>query len=401
MGTADNANRELVMDVVIVGAARSPIGRRGGVLSGVHPATLLGEVQKAVLERAGVEPGQVGQVIGGCVDQVGEQTMNVARTAWLGAGLPLEVAATTVDAQCGSSQQATSLAIGLVASGAVDVALGCGVEAMTRVPMGSTVANEQFGTPKPPGYEDRYRWTSQFEGAELIAEAWDITRDDTDAFGLRSQQLAAAAWEDGRFADQIVPIEAPVLDEHRQPTEQTHVVDRDQGLRETTLEALAKLKTVVPDGVHTAGSASQISDGASAVLVTTSATAERLGLQPLARVVDHCLVGSDPVKMLTGPIPATRKLLERNGMSLDDIDLVEINEAFASVVLAWQKELGADPDRVNPNGGAIALGHPLGGTGGGLLTKAVHELHRSDGKHAIVTICCGGGMGTGTLLEAL
>ncbi|MDX6715700.1 MAG: acetyl-CoA C-acetyltransferase [Baekduia sp.] len=386
-------------DVVIVGAGRSPVGRRGGVLSGVHPADLLGTVQKAVIERAGIQPEDIGQVIGGCVSQVGEQTMNIARTAWLTAGLPIGVAATTVDTQCGSSQQATALAISLVASGAVDVAMGCGVEAMSRVPMGSSSAD--WGHPFPPTYAARYQETSQFEGAELIAQAWDISREDTDLFGLRSQQLAAEAWAAGRFADQIVPIEAPVIGPDKQPTDERHVVDRDQGLRETTLENLGNLKPVLEGGVHTAGSASQISDGASAIIVTTAERAAELGLTPLARIVDHCLVGSDPVKMLTGPIPATQRLLERNAMTLDDIDVVEINEAFASVVLAWQRELGVDFEKVkvNPNGGAIALGHPLGGTGAGLVTKAAYELQRNGGRRAIVTMCCGGGVGTGLLLE--
>ncbi|HEY4099124.1 MAG TPA: acetyl-CoA C-acyltransferase, partial [Baekduia sp.] len=236
---------------------------------------------------------------------------------------------------------------------------------------------------------------------ELIAQAWDITRDDTDLFGLRSQQLAAEAWADGRFADQIVPIEAPVIGADKKPTAELHMVDRDQGLRETTLEGLANLKPVLEGGVHTAGSASQISDGASAVIVTTAEKAAELGLTPLARIVDHVLVGSDPVKMLTGPIPATQRLLERNSLTIDDIDIVEINEAFASVVLAWQREIGVDFDKVgvNPNGGAIALGHPLGGTGGGLVTKAAYELQRNGGNRALVTMCCGGGVGTGLLLE--
>jgi acetyl-CoA C-acetyltransferase len=356
-------------------------------------------VQKAVIERAGIDASDVGQVIGGCVSQVGEQTMNIARTAWLTAGLPIEVAASTIDTQCGSSQQATALAISLVASGAVDVAMGCGVEVMSRVPMGSSSAD--WGHPTPPSYHERFEETSQFQGAELIAQHWDITREDTDLFGLRSQQLAAQAWADDRFADQIVPVEAPVIGPDKQPTAETHIVSRDQGLRETTLEGLAGLKSVLPDGVHTAGSASQISDGASAVIVTTAERAAELGLTPLARVVDHCLVGSDPVMMLTGPIPATRRLLERNDLTMDDIDVVEINEAFASVVLAWQRELGVDFEKVgvNPNGGAIALGHPLGGTGAGLVTKAAYELQRNGARRALVTMCCGGGVGTGLLLE--
>src|SRR5581483_6955401 len=343
----------------------------------------------------------VGQVVGGCVSQVGEQSFNVARTAWLTAGLPLSVAATTVDSQCGSSQQATNLATSLVASGVVDVAIACGVESMTRVPIGSNTKNGP-GRAIPKSYFGHYEFTSQFEGAERIAEKWAITRDDADAFGLQSQERAARAWAEGRFEREIVPVEAPVVDEEGNPTGETRQVSRDEGLRETSLDALAKLKPVArEDGVHTAGSSSQISDGAAAVLLTTPEKAAALGLRPRARVVDQCLVGVDPVLMLTGPIDATQRLLDRSGRTLADIDTVEINEAFASVVLAWQRELGADMAGVNPNGGAIALGHPLGGTGAILVTKALHELERTDGTNAIVTMCCGGGLGTGTLLERL
>jgi acetyl-CoA C-acetyltransferase len=390
-----------VSEVLIVAAGRSPIGRRGGVLSGLHPATLLGAVQRSVIERAGLEPGQIGQVVGGCVTQTGEQAVNVTRTAWLAAGLPLDTAATTVDAQCGSSQQAAALAAGLIRAGTVDVAMACGVEAMSRVPIGSTAENE-WGHPAPPGYEDRYHWTTQFDGAEMIVDQWGFTRADTDGFGLRSQQKAAAAWRAGQFDDQIVPIDAPVLDGDRKPTGATHVVDRDQGLRDTTAEGLARLKPVADGGVHTAGSTSQISDGASAVVLASAEAAKRLKLTPLARIVDQCLVGSDPELMLTGPIPATRTLLERQGLEIDDIDRVEINEAFASVVLAWNAELRpSNFDRINPDGGAIALGHPLGGTGTGLITKAVYGFQNDGGSRALITMCCGGGLGTGMLLEAI
>jgi acetyl-CoA C-acetyltransferase len=383
-------------DVVVVEALRSPIGKRGGALSAMHPAVLLSEVQRATIERAGIDAEQVGQVIGGCVDQVGEQTQNVTRTAWLTADLPLTVAASTIDAQCGSSQQATALAAALVGSRVVDVAMGCGVEAMSRVPMGAALSAD-YGDPIPARYEEHYESTTQFEGAERIAKKWGITRADCDEFGLRSQQLAHQAYSQNRFASQLVPIQAPIPGENGDGSSQ--LVDRDQGLRETTLEALGALKTVQPDGVHTAGSASQISDGASAVLLARAETASALGLSTRARIVDSCLVGSDPELMLTGPIDATRTILERNGLTLKDIDVIEINEAFASVVLAWQRELDADMERVNPNGGAIALGHPLGATGAGLLTKAIHELERSDGTLALVTMCCGGGLGTGMLLE--
>src|SRR4051794_39774196 len=330
-------------DVVIVEAVRSPLGRRGGGLSTMHPADLLGAVQREVVERAGIDPGDVGQIVGGCVTQVGEQSFNIARTAWLAAGLPLTVAATTVDSQCGSSQQATNLAAGLIASGAVDIAMACGVEMMSRVPLGASVANGP-GRAIPKSYFGHYEMTSQFEGAERIAEKWGITRQDTDAFGLQSQQRAIRAWEEGRFEREVLPIEAPDLNEEGKPTGSTHTVARDEGLRETSMEKLATLKPVArEDGVHTAGTSSQISDGAAAVLVTTRAAADELGLRPRARVVDTCLVGVDPVLMLTGPIDATRHLLGRNGLALDDIDVTEINEAFASVVLAWERELGADP----------------------------------------------------------
>ncbi len=388
-------------EVVIIDAVRTPIGRRGGGLSSMHSADLLSVPLQALIERTGVDPAEVGQVIGGCVSQVGMQSFNVARTAWLTAGLPLSVAATTVDTQCGSSQQATNLAHSLVASGTVDVAVACGVENMSTVKMGANIArSENVGKAIPKSYFARYEFTSQFEGAERIADKWGISRADADAFGLRSQELAARAWAEDRFSTQLVGVDAPDVDEDGKPTGTTHHVARDEGLRETTLEGLGKLKAVArEDGVHTAGSSSQISDGAAAVLMMTREKADALGLTPIARVVDTCLVGCDPVLMLTGPIDATHHLFGRTGMTMSDIDVVEINEAFASVVLAWAKELQPDMDTVNPNGGAIALGHPLGGTGAILLTKAVHELARADKSTALVTMCCGGGLGTGTIIE--
>jgi acetyl-CoA C-acetyltransferase len=390
-------------DVVIVEAVRSPVGRRNGGLASVHPADLLGSVLTELVARSGIEPTEVDQVVTGCVSQVGEQSFNVGRTAWLSAGLPLTTAATTVDTQCGSSQQATNLATSLVGSGVVDVAIACGVELMSRVPIGSNSSKKLgLGVPIPKPYFGHYEFTSQFEGAERIADKWGITRADTDAFGLASQQRAATAWAEGRFDGQVVPVDAPDLDDDGQPTGTTHRVERDEGLRESTLEALGNLKPVGrPDGVHTAGNSSQISDGAAAVLIMTADKAAALGLTPRARVVDTCLVGVDPVLMLTGPIDATQRLLDRTGMAIGDIDVFEINEAFASVVLAWQREVGADPERTNPNGGAIALGHPLGATGAFLVTKAVHELERTDGSTALVSMCCGGGLGTGTVLERL
>jgi acetyl-CoA C-acetyltransferase len=390
-------------DVVIIDAVRTPVGKRNGGLSTMHAAELLGVPLTALFERTGMDPLEVGQVVGGCVSQVGMQSFNVTRTAWLAAGLPLETAATTVDTQCGSSQQATDIASALIAAGVVDVAVACGVESMSQVPIGSNSSKKLgLGVPVPKSYFPRYEYTSQFEGAERIAEKWGITRDDTDAFGLRSQQLAAQAWSEDRFATQVVPVDAPDLDEQRRPTGSTHRVTRDEGLRDTTLEALAHLKPVArEDGVHTAGSSSQISDGAGALLMMTAEKAESLGLTPLARVVDTCLVGVDPVLMLTGPIDATRHLLSRTGLAMADMDVIEINEAFASVVLAWAKELDTGLDAVNPNGGAIALGHPLGGTGAILATKAVHELQRTGGRYGLVTMCCGGGLGTGTIIERL
>jgi acetyl-CoA C-acetyltransferase len=388
-------------DVVIVEAVRSPVGRRKGGLSGMHSADLLADVQRALIERSGIDPTEVGQVVGGCVGQVGMQAANITRTAWLQAGLPLEAAATTVNTQCGSSQQATNMATALVAAGVVDVAVSCGVEVMSVVAMGSSVPKDPFvGKPINRNYWEHYENTSQFEGAERIAEKFELTRDQLDAFGKQSQDRAAVAWAEGRFDTQIVPIDAPTLDDAGEPNG-TRTITRDEGLRDTTLEALANLKPVLDrePAFHTAGTASQISDGAGAILLMTAEKADALGLAPKARIVDTCIVGSDPVLMLTGPIPATEHLLERNKLTIDDVDLVEINEAFASVVLGWQKATGADLARVNPNGGAIALGHPLGGTGTILLTKAVHELERSGKQRALVTMCCGGGLGTGTIIE--
>ena len=389
-------------EVVIVEAVRSPLGRRGGQLAALHSIDLLGRVQSELLRRAGVDANEIGQVVGGCVGQVGMQTMNVTRNAWLAQGLPIEVPATTVDAQCGSSQQATNLAYALIASGVVDAAIGCGVELMSQVPMGSTIPREPFvGKPVNKNYWEHHELTSQFEGAERIAKRWGISRDETDAFGLLSQERAAKAWNEHRFDSQIVPIDAPVGLVDGKPSPETQRVDRDGGLRETTLAGLASLRTNLPGGVHSAGSSSQISDGAGAVLMMTREKAQALGLRPRATIIASCLVGSDPVLMLTGPIAATQKLLAATGLAMRDIDVVEINEAFASVVLAWERELAPDRATVNPNGGAIALGHPLGGTGAILLTKALHELERTDGEHALVTMCCGGGLGTGTLIRRI
>ena len=390
-------------DVVIIDALRSPIGRRNGGLAGVHPAELLSGVLAGLVERSGVDPTEIEQVVAGCVSQVGEQSFNVGRTAWLTAGLPLGAAVTTVDTQCGSSQQATNLATALIASGTVDVAIACGVESMSRIPIGANSSKKLgLGVPIPKPYFGQYEFTSQFEGAERIADQWGVTRSDADEFGFTSQQRAAQAWAEDRFAGQVQSIDAPVLDDERNPTGEMSSVQRDEGLRDTTLEKLASLKPVArEDGVHTAGSSSQISDGAAAVLMMSADKAAALGLSPRAHVVDTCLVGVDPVLMLTGPMDATSRLLERTGRTIDDIDLFEINEAFASVVLAWAREVGADLDRTNPNGGAIALGHPLGATGAFLLTKALYELERTDTSSALISMCCGGGLGTGTIIERI
>ncbi|MEY3362309.1 MAG: hypothetical protein RL531_2028 [Actinomycetota bacterium] len=386
-------------DVVIVEAVRSPLGKRNGGLSTVHPSVLLGAVQAEAVRRAGIDPLEIGQVVGGCVSQVGEQTFNIARTAWLTAGLPLEVAATTVDAQCGSSQQATNMATAFVRSGVVDTIMACGVESMSRLPLGAAVRGD-FGRPVSKAYFAQYEYTSQFEGAERIADRWGISRQACDEFGLASQTRAATAWAEGRFEREVVAIEAPDRNEDGSAAETTHTVSRDEGLRETTLEKLATLKPVArEDGVHTAGSSSQITDGAAAVILMTAKRAQELGLRPRARIVDQCLVGVDPVLMLTGPIDATARLFERTGLTMADMDTVEINEAFASVVLAWAAEHRPDMDRVNPNGGAIALGHPVGATGARLITSALHELERTDGRFGLITMCCGGGLGTGTIIE--
>lgn len=387
-----------MQEVLVIEAVRSPIGRRKGGLAGMHPADLLGVVQRAAIERANMDPRDIGQVIGGCVSQVGEQSFNIARIAWLSQGLPMEVAATTVDSQCGSSQQATSLAAGLIGAGIEDLVLACGLEMMTRVPLGS---NMKGGSPLPPSYATHYAYASQFQGAEMIAKEYGITREDTDRFGLRSQVLANQAWAEGRFDGEVLPVDAPALDEAGKPTGERRRVTRDEGLRQTSLEKLAALNPVEPGGVHTAGTSSQVSDGAAAVVLASPARAAALGLKPRARIVTTTLVGVDPVTMLKGPIPATRKVLKQSGLKMHNIDVFEVNEAFASVVLAWMKEVEPNPERVNPNGGAIALGHPTGCTGARLVTTALHELERTQRRYGLIAMCCGGGLGTGTIIERL
>ena len=385
-------------DVYIVEACRSAIGKRGKGLAGLKPADLLGAVQKAAIDRSGIDPMKIDQVVGGCVSQVGEQTFNIARIAWLSQGLPLEVAATTVDSQCGSSQQATSMGASMVAAGIEDVVMSCGVDMMSRVPLGAAMKD---GNPMGESYSSHYQPTSQFAGAAMIAEEYQITRQDADQFGLESQQKAIKAWEENRFEQEIAPVEAPVLDGEFKPTGETRIIDRDEGLRATDLESLAGLQPVPGQEIHTAGSSSQVSDGAAAVIMASEKAVKEQGLKPRAKIVATTLVGVDPVTMLKGPIPASRKVLERAGLTIDDIDVFEVNEAFASVVLAWQKDLGVDPSKVNVNGGAIALGHPTGSTGARLITTAVHELERTGGKYALIAMCCGGGLGTGTIIERL
>jgi len=385
-------------DVYIVSAVRSAIGKRGKGLAGLMPADLLGAVQTAAMQRCNLDAANVGQLIGGCVSQINEQSFNIARIAWLSQGHPEEVASTTVDSQCGSSQQATSLGAAMVASGMEEIVMSCGVEMMSRVPLGSNMAG---GVPMGESYMSHYQPTSQFQGAAMIAQEYQITRQDTDAFGLKSQNNAAKAWAEDRFAREIVPIEAPVVDKEGNPTGATATINRDEGLRETTPEALAGLAVVPGQEIHTAGSSSQVSDGAAAVILASAAACKKYNLTPRAKIVATTLVGVDPVTMLKGPIPATRKVLDQANLSVDDIDVFEVNEAFASVVLAWQKDVNADPAKVNPNGGAIALGHPTGSTGARLITTALHELERSNGKYGLIAMCCGGGLGTGTIIERI
>lgn len=381
-------------DVVIVGAARTAIGRgkrEVGVFSDVHPSNLLSHVYGAALERGGVDPALVGEVIGGVVTQVGEQSNNLARSAWLQSGFPVEVPATTVDLQCGSSQQAVHLGAAQIAAGVHDVVLAGGVEHMGRIPMAVGLADPKFGHPYTPELLDRYALTPQGISAELIASRWGLTRAELDELAVRSHANATRAAEEGRFTREIAPyVKADGT-----------VVDADQGIRTgTSLEALAKLRPAFKeDGLITAGTSSQISDGAAAVLLASREYAERAGLPIVAEIVDHLVVGVDPVIMLTGPIPATQQILERNGLSIGDLDRVEINEAFSSVVVAWGKELQPDWSRVNVNGGALALGHPLGSSGARLITTLVHELERSGGELGLATMCTAGGLGTATLIR--
>jgi len=382
---------------VIVEAVRTPIGKRNGPLSVLHAAELLAAAQVEVVKRAGIDPIEVDQIVGGCVTQAGEQGSNVTRNAWLSAGMPYEVAATTVDTQCGSSQQANHFVANLVGNGGVDVGIACGVEAMSRVGLGANVFNGP-GTSQPQPFP--WDMPNQFESAERIAKKRGITREDVDGLGLASQQKAGRAVAEGRFEREIAPIEVPVVGADG-PTGERQVISKDGGPRESTAEGLAKLKPVLSDGMHTAGNSSQISDGAAAVLWMSEERAKAAGLRPRARIVAQVVVGSDPYYLLDGPVDSTRKVLERAGMTMADIDLFEVNEAFAAVVLSWAQVHEPDMDKVNVNGGAIALGHPVGATGSRLITTVLHELERNDKTTALVAMCCGGALATGTILERI
>jgi acetyl-CoA acyltransferase len=382
---------------VIVDAVRTPMGRREGLLKGWHPVDLLGFTLRGLIERNKLDPARIDDVIAGCVMQVGEQTANVGRNAALAAGFPESVPGTTVDRQCGSSQQAIHFAAQGVLAGSYDIAIGCGVESMTRVPMGASAASGP-GKPFGPAMMSRYNNVHFNQGisAEMLAERYQLSRECLDQYSLESHKRAARATENGWFCREILPL--PV------ETEQGTVnLSRDEGIRsDTTLEKMATLKTVFKaDGVVTAANSSQITDGAAAVLIMERGVAEKLGLRPMARFIEFALAAEDPVLMLGAPIPATRKILQRTGLKLEEMDRIEINEAFASVVLAWQRETKANLAQVNVNGGAIALGHPLGASGARLMTTLVHELARSGGRYGLQTMCEGGGMANATIIERL
>jgi acetyl-CoA C-acetyltransferase len=389
-------------EAVIVEAVRSPIGRGKpgkGDLSGFHPGTLLGRVQDALIERAGVDPAGIEQVVGGCVTQAGEQSNNITRVAWLGRGKGWRTGGTTVDTQCGSGQQANHIVSAFVRAGSIDAGIACGVEVMSHVGLGANVIHGP-GYFQPPGWP----WDTapdQFTHAERIATHRGITRDEVDAFALESQRRAQAARDEGRFEREIVPLDAPVLGDDGQPTGETRRVATDQGIRPSTPEGLRNLKPILDGGVHTPGNSSQISDGAAALLWMSPERARELGLRPRARIVADVVVGTDPYYLLDGPIDATQEIQRKTGMKVSDFDLVEINEAFASVVLSWAKVFEPDMSKVNVNGGAIALGHPVGATGSRLLVTALHELERRDATTAFVTMCCGSSVGTGTVIERL
>lgn len=383
-------------EVVIVEAVRTPVGRghkEKGYYKDLHPSNLLALTYKELIERAGIDAGEVEDVVAGCVQQFGSQSINIGRNAWLEAGFPIETPATTIDRQCGSAQQAINYAAAMIASGVHDVMVGGGVEFMSAISFGDAAkVMGEYGYAYSPELLQQYDLVNQGISAEMIADKWEISRTAMDEFAVRSHDNAQRATEEGRFDREMIPV-----------TVNGEILKTDQGIRPgSSVEALAGLKGAFKEGGNvTAGNASQVSDGAAAMLLMTREKADELGLKPRAKIVDQTAVGVDPVIMLTGPIPATRKLLERNSMSMGDIDLVEINEAFASVVLAWEKELSPDMDKVNVNGGAIALGHPLGSTGARLMTTLLHELERTDQEIGLLTMCCGGGIGTGTIIQRL
>jgi acetyl-CoA acetyltransferase family protein len=392
---------------VIVDAVRTAGGKRHGKLSGWHPADLAAECLDSLVDRTQLDPAIVDDVVMGCVMQAGGQSVNVARNAVLAANWPEEVPATTVDRQCGSSQQATHFAAQAVMAGAQDIVIASGVEVMSLVPMGASIGDGRFGYPFGPRVGARYAdvggLVPQGISAEMIAEKWGLSREDLDGYALQSQQRAARARDEGRFENEIVAVRSIHRDKEAvNVTETDETVAADEGIRDTSMEALANLKpSFKPDGKVTAGNSSQITDGASAALIMSEEKANELGLRPRARFHAFAVTGVDPVMMLTGPIPATEKVLDRAGLSLDDIDLVELNEAFASVVLAWQRETGADWDKVNVNGGAIALGHPLGASGTKLLATLLNELERTHGRWGLQVMCEGGGLANATVIERL
>jgi acetyl-CoA C-acetyltransferase len=377
-------------DAVIVEAVRTPIGKKGRAFVSLHPATLLGLALEALLERSGVSPASVGQIVGGCVTTANEQAGNVVRNAWLGRTYPYSVAATTVDCACGSGQQANQMIAAMIDAGIIDIGIACGVEAMSRVPLH---ANKPAGVAviRPPSWP--WDMPSQYEAAERIAARNGFARDEVDAYGLRSQQRAAHAWAEGRFNREVAPV--TVVGEDDAKT----VVDTDEGLRATSLETLAALSPLADGALHTAGTSSQLSDGAAAVLWMSRAKADKYGLRPRAQFAAQVLVGADPYYHLDGPIDATAAVLHRAGMRIGDIDLFEVNEAFASIVMSWERAHHPDREKVNVNGGAIALGHPVGCTGSRLIVTALHELERRDQQHALISMCAGGAMATGAVLE--
>lgn len=389
-------------EAVIVEAVRTPIGRGKqivGELSGVHAAALLAKSYQGLVERAGLDYADIEQVYSGCVTQAGEQSNNIARNAWLSMGKGYSTGCTSVDTQCGSAQAANHVVQALIAAGQIDIGIAAGVEAMSRVGLGANAYNG-------PGFFQTADWPwdstpDQFQAVERIVKNRGLTREDVDAFACESQRRAKVAWEEGRFDSQIIPVEAPVLGEDGQPTGEMRLVTKDQGLRDTTMETLAGLNPVAEGGVHTPGNSSQISDGSAAVLWMSADEAKARGLKPRARIITGVVEGTDPYYLLDGPVDATAKLFKKSGMTMGDIDLFEINEAFAAVVLSWAQVYNADMSKVNVNGGAIAIGHPVGSTGARLITTALHELERQDKSTALISMCCGASIGTGTIIERI